>query len=59
MNTTMMQSVLTEPDAYTVPQVTEFMEKIFEDLIKDSSKIAEFQAMVHASYNPLVTIWLL
>lgn len=42
MNTTMMTSVLTEPKAYSVSQINEFMEKILIDLVKDDSKITEF-----------------
>lgn len=37
MNTTMMQSILAEPDAHSTAAINDFMEKIFDNLCKDEA----------------------
>lgn len=58
MNTTMMVSVLTEPKAYSIQQINDFMERVIEELSRDEAKIKEFRGMIHPSNNPLMTLWL-
>jgi hypothetical protein len=59
MNTTMMESVLIEPSAFSASQINEFMQTILNDLSMDIDKINQFRGVISPEKNPQVYIWLL
>ena len=52
MNTTMMNTILTQPDDYSVEEVDRFFEGIFAELVIEHSKISQFKGQINAKKNP-------